>query len=389
MIFILLTQRPLFALFRKSGEIVPAVKVGLVELYDGLIAGARNMIGIAIATATAGIVVGTVSLTGIGQVMAEFVEILSMGEVVLMLIWVAILSLVLGMGLPTTANYIVVSTLMAPVVVELGADSGLIVPLIAVHMFVFYFGIMADVTPPVGLASFAAAAVSGADPIRTGFTAFFYSLRTVALPFVFIFNPALLLIGLDHWYEYALTIVISTIAILIFAAATQGYFFARSKIHETIALLLAAFILFRPDFIWDRIFPPFELSPGSEIEALVDRAPAGASLPIVVSGESFEGDQIRRTILLPLGDGATATERLEASGLILRYEDGQAIVDDIGFGSAAEKLGVDFDFVVEEVKLEAERPAPEWIWILALGLVGGVGAMQRGRKDPPAAEAAA
>ena len=389
MIFILLTQRPLFALFRKSGQIGPAVKVGAMELYDGLIAGARNMIGIAIATATAGIVVGTVSLTGIGQVMAEFVEILSMGEVVLMLIWVAILSLVLGMGLPTTANYIVVSTLMAPVVVELGADSGLIVPLIAVHMFVFYFGIMADVTPPVGLASFAAAAVSGADPIRTGFTAFFYSLRTVALPFVFIFNPALLLIGLDHWYEYALTIVISTIAILIFAAATQGYFFARSKIHETIALLLAAFILFRPDFIWDRIFPPFELSPGSEIEALVDRAPPGASLPIVVSGESFEGDQIRRTILLPLGDGANAAERLEGAGLVLRFEDGQAIVDDIGFGSAAEKLGVDFDFVIEEVKLEADRPAPEWIWILALGLVGGVVAMQRGRKDPPSAEAAA
>ena len=86
---------------------------------------------------------------------------------------------------------------MAPVVVALGAQSGLIVPLIAVHLFVFYFGIMADVTPPVGLASFAAAAISGGDPIRTGFTAFFYSLRTAALPFLFIFNTQLLLIGVD------------------------------------------------------------------------------------------------------------------------------------------------------------------------------------------------
>ncbi|MEM6491932.1 MAG: DUF3394 domain-containing protein, partial [Pseudomonadota bacterium] len=385
MIFILITQRPLLAFFRKSGDMAVALKVGFVDLYDGLIAGARNMIGIAIATATAGIVVGTVSLTGIGQVMAEFVEILSLGEVVLMLVWVALLSLVLGMGLPTTANYIVVSTLMAPVVVELGAASGLIVPLIAVHMFVFYFGIMADVTPPVGLASFAAAAVSGADPIRTGFTAFFYSLRTVALPFVFIFNPALLLIGLDHWTEYALTIGVSTIAILIFAAATQGYFFARSRMHETIALLLAAFILFRPGFIWDRIFPPFEIQPGSEIEALVERAPPGASLPIVVSGETFEGDQVNLTVLLPLGDGATPTERLEASGLFLRYEDGQAIVDNVGFASPAEKLGVDFDYVVEQVKLEASRPAPEWIWIIAFLIVGAVLAMQRGRKDPSAA----
>src|SRR6056297_3404607 len=99
-----------------------------------------------------------------------------------MLILIGLFSLILGMGLPTTANYIVVSSLMASVVVSLGAQEGLIVPLIAAHLFVFYFGIMADVTPPVGLASFAAAAVSGGDPIRTGFTAFFYSLRTVALP---------------------------------------------------------------------------------------------------------------------------------------------------------------------------------------------------------------
>ncbi len=100
------------------------------------------------------------------------------------LVLTAILSLILGMGLPTTANYIVVSALLAPVIVTLGQQNGLIVPLIAVHLFVFYFGIMADVTPPVGLASFAAAAVSGGDPIQTGVVAFFYSLahRGAAVP---------------------------------------------------------------------------------------------------------------------------------------------------------------------------------------------------------------
>ncbi|MBC7136304.1 MAG: TRAP transporter permease, partial [Oceanibaculum nanhaiense] len=186
MIFILLTQRPMIALFRKT-DIVAAVRQGGLELIDGLATGARNMIGIGIATAAAGIIVGTVSLTGIGLIMTEFVEFISAGNLMLMLIFTAVISLILGMGLPTTANYIVVSTLMAPVIVELGAQSGLLVPLIAVHLFVFYFGIMADVTPPVGLASFAAAAISGADPIKTGLVSFYYSMRTAILPFIFIF----------------------------------------------------------------------------------------------------------------------------------------------------------------------------------------------------------
>jgi TRAP-type uncharacterized transport system fused permease subunit len=154
------------------------------------------MIGIGVATAAAGIIVATVTKTPIGTELAGLVEQLSGGILILMLVLSAF-SLILGMGLPTTANYIVVSSLMASVVVSLGAQEGLIVPLIAAHLFVFYFGIMADVTPPVGLASFAAAAVSGGDPIKTGFTAFFYSLRTVALPFLFIFNPTLILYGVD------------------------------------------------------------------------------------------------------------------------------------------------------------------------------------------------
>ena len=129
-----------------------------------------------------------------------------MGNLLLMLLFTAVLSLILGMGLPTTANYIVVSSLLAPVIVTLGQQSGLIVPLIAVHLFVFYFGIMADVTPPVGLASFAAAAISGGDPIRTGFVAFFYSLRTAMLPFLFIFNTDLLLIDVG-WFEGIIVLI--------------------------------------------------------------------------------------------------------------------------------------------------------------------------------------
>ena len=110
----------------------------------------------------------------------------------------------LGLGVPTTANYVLVATLMAPVVVELGAQSGLVIPLIAVHLFVFYYGIMGDITPPVGLATFAAAAISGEDPIETGIQGSIYALRTVILPFIWIFNPQLLLIDVNAWAEVPL-----------------------------------------------------------------------------------------------------------------------------------------------------------------------------------------
>jgi len=194
MLFILLTQNPLKAIFRGEATFFKRIGESITDVADGLIIGARNMIGLAAAMGVAGIIVGAVTLTGIGQVMAEFVEFLSGGNLLAMLFFVAVISIILGMGLPTTANYIVVSSLMAGVVVELGAQAGLIVPLVAVHMFVFYFGIMADVTPPVGLASFAAAAISKGDPLKTGFQAFFYSIRTALLPFLFIFNTDLLLI---------------------------------------------------------------------------------------------------------------------------------------------------------------------------------------------------
>jgi TRAP-type uncharacterized transport system fused permease subunit len=174
------------------------------------------------------------------------IEVISGGNLMLLLILVAVLSLILGMGLPTTANYIVVSSLMAPVIVSVGAQSGLIVPLIAVHLFVFYFGILADDTPPVGLAAYAAAAISRGDPIKTGVQGFAYDIRTALLPFLFIFNTDLLLIdvgfakggaGLRHRAD----------AMLLFAAATQGYFIAKSAGGRRAAALIA-FMLFRPGF---------------------------------------------------------------------------------------------------------------------------------------------
>ena len=256
MIDIVFTQNPLKSLFRGESNFGAGFAAGWDDFFEGMIAGSRNMISIGVATGAAGVIVGTVSLTGMHQVIGSFVEFLSGGNVLIMLILVAIMSLILGMGLPTTANYIVVSSLMAPVIVSVGAQSGLIVPLVAVHLFVFYFGILADDTPPVGLAAYAAAAISRGDPIKTGVQGFTYDIRTALLPFLFIFNTDLLLIDVSP-LKAVFIFIIAVIAMMLFAAATQGFFFVRSKLWETLALLLVAFTLFRPGFWLDYVQATF------------------------------------------------------------------------------------------------------------------------------------
>ena len=389
MLVILITQRPLKAMFRKSGDFSAALRLGWADMIDGMIAGARNMIGIGVATAAAGIIVGTVTLTGIGQVMTEFVEVLSGGNLVIMLILVAIISLILGMGLPTTANYIVVSSLMAGVVVELGAANGLIVPLIAVHMFVFYFGIMADVTPPVGLASFAAAAVSGGDPIKTGFTAFFYSLRTVMLPFLFIFNTDLLLIDVGVVDGIAVFIV-ATIGMLIFAAGTQGFFIARSKIWESVLLILIAFTLFRPGFWLDQVQAPFVSAEPKSLVQVAGTQASGAELRIFVSGQNSEGNDVETTVLLPLGAKGDGTKRLEAAGIKIVQKDGKTIIDDVvqadikGKPTAAGTAKLEFDMVILSAAVPQDRMPKQVFYIPAIVLLVFVWIVQR-RRRPAAA----
>ncbi|MEP3688278.1 MAG: TRAP transporter permease [Sulfitobacter dubius] len=378
MIFILLTQRPLMAMFRGESQFVNDVKAGVLDLIDGLVTGARNMIGIGIATATAGIIVGAVSQTGVGSALADVVEVLSGGNILAILFLTAVLSLILGMGLPTTANYIVVSALLAPVIVTLGQQNGLIVPLIAVHLFVFYFGIMADVTPPVGLASFAAAAVSGGDPIRTGLVAFFYSLRTAALPFLFIFNTELLLIGVN-WGQGLFIFVVATIAMLLFAAATQGWFLARNRFYETIALLLIAFTLFRPGFWMDMISPPYSEEAPTEIVQAAEETPAGERLRLRVSGVNDLGDPLEFVALLPIGAGETGAEKLEAAGLMFREDGDKMIIDDVLYDSPAQGAGLDWDQEVLRVLKPMPQPSKYWMFIPALLLLALVVFLQRGR----------
>ena len=379
MVFIILTQKPIIGVMRGQGQVVTDFKAGVQDLIDGLETGARNMIGIGVATAAAGIIVGTVSLTGVGLVMTEIVELLSGGNLMLMLVLVAVISLILGMGLPTTANYIVVSTLMAPVVVELGAQSGLIVPLIAVHLFVFYFGLMADVTPPVGLASFAAAAIAKHDPIETGITAFFYSMRTAILPFLFIFNTQLLLIGLDGPLHLLLTVVTAVVAMLVFAAATQGYFLVRSRWHETLGLLLVCFTLFRPGFWMDMVAPPFQQVRGEAMGKAIADAPAGVSKRMWIEGLNLDGAEVRKGVLLPLGEPGDVKTRLQAAGVTTMNDSEGLMVAAVRFGSTAEKLGFEQGFHITTVEEPADRPAKEWWFVPAMIWLGLILLAQRRR----------
>ncbi len=381
MIFVMLTQHPLKAMFRGTGG--QTWSQGWSEFIDGMIAGSRNMIGIAVATGTAGIIVGTVSLTGAHQVIGEFIEVISGGNLLLMLIFVALFSLVLGMGLPTTATYIVITSLMAPVIIAVGAKSGLIVPLIAVHMFVFYFGILADDTPPVGLAAFAAAAISKGDPIKTGIIGFSYDVRTAILPFLFIFNTELLLIDVTP-LKAVFVFIIAVIAMMLFAAATQNWFLTKSKMWENLALLLIAFTLFRPGFWLDMVDEPWLKKEPAQLIELATSAGDDASLRVVVSGENFStGKQVTTTVLLPLGakaDGDGAARLDKSAGIAFRQEDdGRVYVDNLKFGGDLQQRGIDFDWEVLAVEEEAVRMPKELFYIPALALLALVMWLQLGR----------
>lgn len=381
MVFILLTHKPLKALFRGEGNLSARLKESLVDFQEGMVAGARNMIGIGVATACAGIILGTVTLTGIGLVMSEFVEFISGGNLILMLIFTAVISLILGMGLPTTANYIVVSSLMAPVIVTVGAANGLIVPLIAVHLFVFYFGILADDTPPVGLAAYAASAISGGDPIRTGIQGFTYDIRTAILPFLFIFNTELLMIGIVNAFHLILVVSSALIAMLMFAAATQGFFVTRSRWWETVGLLLVAFTLFRPGFWMDMIYPPLDKLEATRIYEIVEALPEKSQVRVHVVGEDLEGNNIDKVVMLPVGLPGPGADRLATeAGLELREEDGRIFIDNIVFGSPAERQKLDFDWEIADVQVAADRPPKQLFYIPAILVLALIWKLQSGRK---------
>jgi hypothetical protein len=279
---------------------------------------------------------------------------------------------------------------MAPVVVELGAQAGLAVQLIAVHLFVFYFGIMADITPPVGLAAFAAAAISKEDPIATGFQGAFYSMRTAVLPFIFIFNPEILLIGIDGWLHGIWVVFISTVAILLFAAATMNWFIVKSRLWETAVLLVCCFALFRPGWFLDQFYPANVELPGAELLNKVQEAPSNQRITLVVEGMNLEGETVRKTVSIPLGDPQEPRLRLRSVGLGVAPAGDKVSITNVAFGSYAKRIGLDVGYEVVAVLQPADRPSRVIPALIALVIAGGIAALQfrRRRRDEAVAVAA-
>jgi TRAP-type uncharacterized transport system fused permease subunit len=391
MMFIVLTQKCILAIFRRQSNLRSHLVSSLTDLKLGFVNGARNMIGVGVATTAAGIIVGTVTLTGVGQLIIGWVEFIAAGNLFLILLFTAMISLILGMGLPTTANYIVVSSLMAPVIMSLGAANNVAIPLIAAHMFVFYFGILADDTPPVGLAAYAAAAISKGDPIRTGIQGFIYDMRTAVLPFIFIFNTQLLMIGIDSVISFISVVTSSVIAILLFAAATQGYWLVKNRLWETLLMLIVAFMFFRPGYFWDKVDPPYENISGQELFKVADTMSEGDPIRFVVEGETIEGVERSYTFLLPLADGQTGRERVNNTGLQIDDLFGDMevamVLPGISNSRAINKqvesikvAGVDSGWIITSVLKERETRPKQIVYIPAILLIGMVGWVQLRRK---------
>jgi len=334
-------------------------KTGLIDWYNqtivGLQKGAINMVAVGIAIATAGIIVGAVGSTGLSTNLIVVIETIAKDNVIILILLTIILCLLLGMGLPTTANYVVVASLMSTVLVDVGNASGFIFPLIAVHLFVFYFGLMADVTPPVGLASYAAAAISGGDPLRTGLQAIWYSLRTGILPIVFLFNHELLLIGVDSFWQALIVIVTSLTGILIFTSATQQWFINKLKWYETVAFLIISLSFLAPDYVLGKFYPKFnEQKLSAETIQNLSFDPS-KEVHIKVTRVSEYGERYKLFVIDK--DKFEKEYNLEEYGVTLLEQNGQLAVDKLNWKGEAKKSGMQMGDIISNFKIEnPERP---------------------------------
>jgi len=362
----------------KNPDFKLAIKTWFNQTIVGFEKGALNMVGVGIAIATAGIIVGAVGSTGLSTNLIIVIEFIAKDNVVILLFLTIILCLILGMGLPTTANYVVVASLMATVLVDVGNASGFVFPLIAVHLFVFYFGLMADVTPPVGLASYAAAAISGGDPLKTGLQAFWYSLRTGILPIVFLFNHELLLIGIENVWHGLLVIITSLIGILVFTSATQAWFINRLRWHEIIIFLLISISLLAPEFILNKFYPKYNYMDINKIHLM--KVDFNKEARFKVTRPSNYGERYK---LFVIKKNTFETEySLKQYGISLIREENRVIVDTLQWNGKAKKSGFETGDYISEFKIEnADRPNKGIIYPIAILLLIIFGYLNSRRKE--------
>ena len=362
----------------KQPNFKDALKIWFNQTIVGFEKGAINMVGVGIAIATAGVIVGAVGSTGLSTNLIIVIESIAKDNVIILIFLTIILCLLLGMGLPTTANYVVVASLMATVLVEVGNASGFVFPLIAVHLFVFYFGLMADVTPPVGLASYAAAAISGGDPLKTGVQAFWYSLRTGILPIVFLFNHELLLIGVEDIWHALLVIVTSLIGILIFTAATQRWFFNKLQWYEIIVFLFISISLLAPEFVLNKFYPKYNYKDINQIQ-LLELDPK-KEVRFKVTRPSEYGERYK---LFVIEKNTFETKfNLDEYGISLIQEEKRIVVDTLKWNGKAKKSGFETGDFISEFKVEnLNRPNKRIIYPLAILLLIIFGYLNYRRKN--------
>ena len=362
----------------KNKEFKVALKTWFNQTIVGFEKGALNMVGVGIAIATAGIIVGAVGSTGLSTNLIIVIESIAKDNVIILLFLTIILCLLLGMGLPTTANYVVVASLMATVLVDVGNASGFIFPLIAVHLFVFYFGLMADVTPPVGLASYAAAAISGGDPLKTGLQAFWYSLRTGILPIVFLFNHELLLIGIENIWHGLLVIVTSLIGILVFTSATQGWFINRLRWYEIIIFLLISISLLAPEFVLNKFYPKYNYKDINEIHLI--KLEPNKETRFKVTRPSNYGERYKLFVIKK--DTFESQFSLQDYGINLIRENNKVVVDTLQWNGKAKKSGFETGDYIIEFKVEnTDRPNKGIIYPIAILILIIFGYLNLRRKE--------
>ena len=342
-------------------------KTGLKDWYDqtviGFQKGAINMVGVGIAIATAGIIVGAVGSTGLSTNLIIVIETIARDNVIILILLTIVLCLLLGMGLPTTANYVVVASLMATVLVDVGNASGFIFPLIAVHLFVFYFGLMADVTPPVGLASYAAAAISGGDPLKTGLQAFWYSLRTGILPIVFLFNHELLLIGIEDIWHGLVVIITSLAGILVFTSATQGWFVNRLRWYEIVIFLIISISLLSPEFVLNKFYPKYNYQDINQIN--VSTLDYDKEVRFKVTRPSPYGERYKLFVISK--NTFNENYNLKDYGISLIKQEDRIVVDTLKWNGEAKKSGFEMGDYISELKIEnSNRPSKGIIYPIAI-----------------------
>jgi TRAP transporter 4TM/12TM fusion protein len=366
-----------YILFKKPNYKI-AIKTWFNQTIVGFEKGALNMVGVGIAIATAGIIVGAVGSTGLSTNLIIVIEFIAKDNIIILLFLTIILCLILGMGLPTTANYVVVASLMATVLVDVGNASGFVFPLIAVHLFVFYFGLMADVTPPVGLASYAAAAISGGDPLKTGLQAFWYSLRTGILPIVFLFNHELLLIGIENIWHGLLVIITSLIGILVFTSATQAWFVNRLRWYEIIIFLLISISLLAPEFVLNKFYPKYNYMNINQIHSI--KLDPNKEARFKVTRPSNYGERYKLFIIKK--NTFEVEYSLEQYGINLVSRENRIIVDALQWNGEAKKRGFETGDYINEFKIEnVDRPNKRIIYPIAILMLIIFGYLNFRRKE--------